>query len=269
MGSAGMFLLLRAVVCNWEPCGEEFFLCSGCDRGQRYCSDECRDAARTRSKCLARVTYATSEKGIENNRERQRRFRANAAEKARRGEKNSNGSVFSPGTKCAELGSWSVSGGDAVGCASAPMAQREGDLSALDTASTRTDAGGDAVANAPMAQREGDLSALVTASTRTDAGGDAVANAPMAQREDQRVSALDCTASTRTDAEECGVCGGASAQIGTSTTDSQAPEGGAVSAICSVPITDVRYCHLCRRLGWVVRHSALRGRFRRTGHMRS
>ncbi len=147
------------------------------------------------------------------------------------------------------------------------MAQREGDLSALDCASTMTDAGGDAVANAPMAQREGDLSALVTASTRTDAGGDAVANAPMAQREDQ-LSALDCTASTRTDAEECGVCGGASAQFA-STTDSQAPEGGAVSAICSVPITDVRYCHLCRRLGWVVRHSALRGRFRRTGHMRS
>ncbi len=226
-----MFLILREVVCSWVPCGQNFALCSACDHGQRYCSDDCRDKARRCNQRRARRKYARSEKGRKNNCERQRRFRAGMAEKMRSDAKKSNGSLFSAGPKCVELDSWSGPGGDAVGCASAPVnARREEALSAFDIASTVSDAeaeygaesGTDSTTNAQAGGREG---------CGADGGTDSTANAQAGGR------------------EEC----------------------GPVSAMSTVSVAEevIGYCHVCSRPGRVVNRSASRGRFRRTGHQRS
>jgi len=67
-----MAVLLREVTCR---CGVVFYLCSACDRGHRYCSDACRQAARRSSLHRARLKYARSERGRKKNRDRARRFR--------------------------------------------------------------------------------------------------------------------------------------------------------------------------------------------------
>ena len=64
---------LREVTCR--QCGRVFYLCRSCDRGQCYCSDECRATARRAKLQRARAKYAHSARGRENNRLRQRRFR--------------------------------------------------------------------------------------------------------------------------------------------------------------------------------------------------
>ena len=88
---------LREVICGWAPCGRVFWLCSGCDRGQRYCSDACREAARACNQRRARRRYARSPRGRRNNCDRQRRLRARQAARKR------NGSVFTAGSGCGEL----------------------------------------------------------------------------------------------------------------------------------------------------------------------
>jgi len=90
-------LVLREVICGWAPCGRVFWLCSGCDRGQRYCKEACRESARACNQRRARRTYARSPRGCRNNRERQRRWRARQAARKR------NGSVFTAGLRCGEL----------------------------------------------------------------------------------------------------------------------------------------------------------------------
>lgn len=40
---------LRFVVCGLAECLRQFFLCSRCDRGQRYCGERCRTRARRHS----------------------------------------------------------------------------------------------------------------------------------------------------------------------------------------------------------------------------
>jgi len=90
-------LELREVICGWRGCGRALYLCSGCDRGRRYCSAGCRDAARRRSQRRARRKYARSDRGRRNNRERQRRWRARQASKIR------NGSVFTGEEPCVEV----------------------------------------------------------------------------------------------------------------------------------------------------------------------
>lgn len=73
--SSGMAVELRAVRCRWEGCGELFYLCQECDRGQRYCSAMCRYQGRKRSLQRARFKYAHSVRGRLTSRVRQRRFR--------------------------------------------------------------------------------------------------------------------------------------------------------------------------------------------------
>jgi len=65
---------LRPVRC--KRCDRLFYLCRSCDRGQRYCSESCREASRQSILERARRKYARSERGKQNNRERQRRFRS-------------------------------------------------------------------------------------------------------------------------------------------------------------------------------------------------
>jgi hypothetical protein len=88
---------LREVVCRWEGCRKVFWLCSSCDYGQCYCSDRCREAGRRRSLRRARLKYARSGRGVENNRERQRRHRRRISSKKR------NGSPFTREEKSVEV----------------------------------------------------------------------------------------------------------------------------------------------------------------------
>jgi hypothetical protein len=90
-------LELREVVCAWTLCGRVFCLCPSCDRGQRYCRDECREAARASDCRRARQKYARSTSGQRNNRERQRRWRVRQAERFR------NGSLFTGDVRCGEI----------------------------------------------------------------------------------------------------------------------------------------------------------------------
>lgn len=67
---------LREIECQGAECSRVFLLCRKDDRGQRYCSKWCRRRAREESVHRARLSYARKDKGRENNRQRQRRFRA-------------------------------------------------------------------------------------------------------------------------------------------------------------------------------------------------
>ena len=52
-----------------------FFLCSSCDRGQRYCSFECRRLARLRQHRAANRRYQQSPEGRLDHRDRQQQYR--------------------------------------------------------------------------------------------------------------------------------------------------------------------------------------------------
>ena len=67
-------LWLRVICC--QRCGLWFGLCSSCDRGQRYCSDQCSEQARRVSLKAAGAKYQRTERGRERHAERQRRYRA-------------------------------------------------------------------------------------------------------------------------------------------------------------------------------------------------
>ena len=56
-------------------CGQEFLVCVDCDRGQRYCSDECRKQARLASQRRAAKHYQSSRVGRCNHARRQQRLR--------------------------------------------------------------------------------------------------------------------------------------------------------------------------------------------------
>ena len=57
-------------------CAQEFLICANCDRGQRYCSDECRHQARLASQRRAAKRYQSSRAGRCNHARRQQRLRA-------------------------------------------------------------------------------------------------------------------------------------------------------------------------------------------------
>ena len=56
-------------------CGNHFYVCEVCWRGQKYCCVECRCQARVIKMRKYRKKYSQSEKGKAKNRERQRLFR--------------------------------------------------------------------------------------------------------------------------------------------------------------------------------------------------
>lgn len=68
---------LRFIICSWPECRRQFHLCAGCDRGQRYCSDPCRQAGRNKSCRAARKCYRQSEEGRQGQVDRQRACREN------------------------------------------------------------------------------------------------------------------------------------------------------------------------------------------------
>jgi len=102
-GLREMLVELREVKCRWACCTRVFRLCRGCDRGRRYCCEECRNKAREASVRAARKEYARSDRGRECNRERQRRYRARrSAQLAPKADSVTDHSS----RKAAELASW-------------------------------------------------------------------------------------------------------------------------------------------------------------------
>lgn len=60
-------------------CGVRTYICSDCDRGQRYCNGDCSARARARNTREARARYQRSALGRRNNAFRQKRWRVRRA----------------------------------------------------------------------------------------------------------------------------------------------------------------------------------------------
>ena len=75
-------VVLRQRFCLGAECHAVFFLCSRCDRGQRYCSVACRQQARCRQRRRANRRYQQSPEGRLDHRDRQRRYRRRRAQRA-------------------------------------------------------------------------------------------------------------------------------------------------------------------------------------------
>lgn len=67
--------VLRQRFCHAGECRAMFFLCSHCDRGQRYCSITCRRQARLRQHRSANRRYQQSLEGRLDHRDRQQQYR--------------------------------------------------------------------------------------------------------------------------------------------------------------------------------------------------
>lgn len=72
-------VLLREVQCRW--CGKVFCVCQSCWRGQAYCCDACRRAAKGNAHREAQRKYRTTEKGKKAHREAENRRRMGLSKK--------------------------------------------------------------------------------------------------------------------------------------------------------------------------------------------
>lgn len=68
-------VLLRERHCHRSACQKLFYLCPSCDRGQRYCSPQCRAEARRRQHRAASARYQSSPEGRRSHREWQNAYR--------------------------------------------------------------------------------------------------------------------------------------------------------------------------------------------------
>lgn len=66
-------LLLKEIRCKW--CGQIFYVCQHCWRGQAYCRDLCRQASQRQSRRLAQQKYRRTKKGKRRHREAEKRRR--------------------------------------------------------------------------------------------------------------------------------------------------------------------------------------------------
>ena len=71
--------VLRARLCVSRACSALFFICSHCDRGQRYCSTVCSSDARRRQHRAANQRYQSSPEGRLDHRDRQCQYRQRQA----------------------------------------------------------------------------------------------------------------------------------------------------------------------------------------------
>jgi hypothetical protein len=71
--------VLRQRLCLLRECLATFFLCSHCDRGQRYCSIACSEEARRRQRRAANRRHQQSPEGRMDHRDRQRQYRSRCA----------------------------------------------------------------------------------------------------------------------------------------------------------------------------------------------
>ena len=72
-------LLLKKIHCRW--CGQIFYVCQHCWRGQAYCSEACRQAAYKEAHCIAQKKYRQTEKGKKAHRQQEKRRRLKTFEK--------------------------------------------------------------------------------------------------------------------------------------------------------------------------------------------
>jgi hypothetical protein len=73
---------LKLRCCSNPDCLSLFAICSGCDRGQRYCSPSCRSQARRRQHRAANRRYQCSTEGRLDHRDRQKRYRCRPCAKS-------------------------------------------------------------------------------------------------------------------------------------------------------------------------------------------
>ena len=73
---------LRLRTCRAPGCRAMFFVCVRCDRGQRYCCDVCRKAARRGQTCGANARYQRTKAGTLAHRARQKIYRARLARRS-------------------------------------------------------------------------------------------------------------------------------------------------------------------------------------------
>jgi len=71
-------LVFRQLFCRAANCGEMFFICLSCYRGQTYCSTECRQKARREQLRQANRRYQRSLEARLDHRDRQREYRRRA-----------------------------------------------------------------------------------------------------------------------------------------------------------------------------------------------
>jgi len=74
-----LYVLLREMTCKW--CGLRFCVCRRCWRGQTYCCDSCRMAARDHAHREAQRRYRSTSKGREAHRRAERRRRMHRVKK--------------------------------------------------------------------------------------------------------------------------------------------------------------------------------------------
>jgi hypothetical protein len=65
----------RQRFCRVQACGSVFYVCRPCDRGQRYCSERCREKARREQRRAANRRHQVSPEGRLDHRDRQREYR--------------------------------------------------------------------------------------------------------------------------------------------------------------------------------------------------
>jgi hypothetical protein len=65
----------RQLFCRAADCGVMFFICRPCYRGQAYCSDKCRRAARRQQRQKANRRYQQDPEVRQDHRDRQREYR--------------------------------------------------------------------------------------------------------------------------------------------------------------------------------------------------
>ncbi len=78
--SAATEPVLRLRACVNLECSAIFTICVSYDRGQRYCSEQCRAANRRRQRSAANSRYQQSEGGRECHRRSQQRYRDQKSE---------------------------------------------------------------------------------------------------------------------------------------------------------------------------------------------
>lgn len=69
----------RQRFCKADNCGRLFFICSHCDRGQRYCSESCQIKSRAEQLSAAQRRYLPSPEGRKDQCDRQRAYRLRKA----------------------------------------------------------------------------------------------------------------------------------------------------------------------------------------------
>jgi hypothetical protein len=79
MTAAARHTVFQQKFCKAEGCGARFFICSHCNHGQSYCSEECRLRSRHEQHRKANRRHQQSPEGRADHRDRERAYRRRKA----------------------------------------------------------------------------------------------------------------------------------------------------------------------------------------------